>query len=120
MNTTEKEPYDLNKSTVRIVITLIPKQTDESSKRQCLIAASTHDDLPVAMTCQLSELEPLPQPIVNVLQNLELDLAKRAARAKLEGEKKQPKHSPDLPDSLDRDRHKTTIPQTIQAKLFEI
>jgi hypothetical protein len=85
---TNKEPYQLSKCTIRIVITLFPKQ-DESSDRPCLIAASTHDDLPVAQCVNLSELQPLPKPIKEILKQLKAELPDRKFKAEVKEFKTQ-------------------------------
>jgi hypothetical protein len=88
MNEANKEPYQLSKCTVRIVITLFPKQ-DENSDRTCLIAASTHEDFPVVQCASFSELQPLPQPIKEVLKKLKAELPDRKFKAEVKEFKAQ-------------------------------
>jgi hypothetical protein len=93
MNEANKEPYQLSKCTVRIVITLFPKQ-DENSDRTCLIAVSTHEDFPVVQCASFSELQPLPKPIKEVLKKLKAELPDRKFNAEVKEFKTQKEPSP--------------------------
>jgi hypothetical protein len=116
----KEEPYELSRCTVRVVITLLPSSSTElQEERDCIIAASTHEDLPVAKYLKLSELEPLPQPLVKLLEELEADLANRQFRDRVRKAKsnKQPKKNlPSLPASTQTTTK--TINPTNQLKLF--
>ena len=83
-----EEPYDINRCTVRIVITLLPPDTNQSEDRPCLLAASTHNDLPVAAQVKFSELEPLPVPITRLLAQLRDEHPQRRASVQLKTSKR--------------------------------
>lgn len=110
----EGEPHDLEQCTVRIVLTILPPEQDKP--RQVMVAASTHDDLPVAQVVSLSDLEPLPQPIQDILAQLAEDLPHRRYRAQIKQAKAQKQSKPRRPKP--QPESTSTEPTTTQINLF--
>lgn len=109
----EDEPYDLDQCTLRIVLTILPPK-DPHSPRQVIVAASTHSDLPVAQIVPFSELEPLPEPITQIISQLEADLPNRRYRAQIKQTKPKQKTLPQPTPS----QPKSQQPHTVQINLF--
>ncbi|NER30652.1 MAG: hypothetical protein F6J89_24300 [Symploca sp. SIO1C4] len=113
----QDEPYDLEKCTIRIVFTFFPKP-EADSDRQVMLAASTHEDLPIADVVQFSELEPLSQPIIDILAKLEADLPNRRYRAEVRAAKANKKPRRRQPQTITTTTQSETEPQATQIKLF--
>lgn len=113
--TQTSEPYELNRCTVRIVLTLLPEAED--GQRRVIVAASTHEDLPIARLTWLTDLEPLPQAIQDILSQLEADLPNRRYRAEVKQskEKKKPRRKQAKTDSQPVEPVET---QPTQVNLF--
>jgi hypothetical protein len=118
MSETTKEPYQLSKCTVRIVITLLPSQ-DENGDRECLVAASTHDDLPVAQCVNFRDLQPLPPPIRKVLKQLKAELPKRKFNAEVKEFKAQKTTKPETSITTSETEKKQESIKSNQTTLFD-
>lgn len=118
MSETTKEPYQLSKCTVRIVITLLPSQ-DENGDRECLIAASTHDDLPIAQCVNFIDLQPLPKPVKEILKQLKEELPKRKFNAEVKEFKAQKTNKPESSNPPNETETKSEITKSKQTTLFD-
>jgi hypothetical protein len=116
MSETEREPYQLSECTVRIVITLLPRK-DDNSERECLIAASTHDDFPVGQCIKFSELKPLPKPIKEILKQLLAELPERKFKAEVKEFNAQ--KSTNSQTSTNNTEKKQETTKSNQTKLFD-
>ncbi len=83
--TSQPEPYDLEKCTVKIVLLLHPCQTDADDS-DCTIAISTHEDIPLTKIVKRSQLD-LPEPIKDLLAELKADLPQREFHARVKQSK---------------------------------
>lgn len=107
------EPYNLEQCTIRVVLTILPP---EQNSRKVMIAASTHNDLPVAQVVAFSDLQPLPQPIRDILEELAEDLPHRRYRAQIKQTKTQKKSKPHQTPS--QPEPTSPEPSTVQINLF--
>lgn len=112
---TNLEPYQLSECTVRIVITLLPK--DDNSERECLVAASTHDDFPVGQRIKFSELKPLPKPIKEILKQLQAELPDRKFKAEVR--EFNAKKTNNSQTSIDKTEKKQETTKSNQTNLFD-
>ena len=83
--TTQPEPYDLEKCTVKLVILLHPVAST-SDDADCTIAVSTHDDIPLTKIVKRSQLN-LPKPVTDLLEELKADLPQREFHARVKQSK---------------------------------
>ena len=83
--TTQPEPYDLDKCTVKLVILLHPVDS-ASDDADCTIAVSTHDDIPLTKIVKQSQLN-LPKPVTDLLEELKADLPQREFHARVKQSK---------------------------------
>ena len=83
--TTQPEPYDLDKCTVKVVMLLHPCKNN-SDDTDCTIAASTHEDIPLTKIVKRSQLD-LPEPIKDLLAELKADLPQREFHARVKQSK---------------------------------
>ena len=94
--TSQPEPYDLDKCTIKLVILLHPDDAN------CTIAVSTHDDLPLTKIVKRSQLD-FPEPVIELLAELKADLPQREFHARVKQSRtSQPKTS----------KSSKTLPQT--------
>ena len=75
--TTQPEPYDFDRCTTKIVILL---HSEDSA--DCTIAVSTHEDIPLTKIVRRSQLN-LPEPVVELLEELKTDLPQREFHARV-------------------------------------
>ncbi|MGK7952341.1 MAG: hypothetical protein AB4368_27040 [Xenococcaceae cyanobacterium] len=83
--TTQPEPYELEKCTVKLVILLHPVDS-ASDDADCTIAVSTHDDIPLTKIVKRSQLN-LPKPVTDLLEELKTDLPQREFHARVKQSK---------------------------------
>ena len=83
--TTQPEPYELDKCTVKLVILLHPVDST-SDDADCTIAVSTHDDIPLTKIVKQSQLN-LPKPVTDLLEELKADLPQREFHARVKQSK---------------------------------
>ena len=83
--TTQPEPYELDKCTVKLVILLHPVDS-ASDDADCTIAVSTHDDIPLTKIVKQSQLN-LPKPVTDLLEELKADLPQREFHARVKQSK---------------------------------
>ncbi len=83
--TTQPEPYELDKCTVKLVILLHPVDS-ASDDADCTIAVSTHDDIPLTKIVKQSQVN-LPKPVTDLLKELKADLPQREFHARVKQSK---------------------------------
>lgn len=108
-------PYDFQKGTIKIAILLL-KCENNNTERQCIIAASSHQDLPITQIVSWKQLQPLPEPIRVILEQLKTELPRRKTTAQLNQSKAKPPSK--VQQAAPPPVKNKTEPKPTQLKLF--
>ena len=117
-NTTQPEPYDLDKCTVKVVMLLHPCKNN-SNDADCTIAASTHEDIPLTKILKRSQLD-LPEPVTDLLEELKADLPQREFHARVKQSKTSKKKSTKTSKTNSKTKAKPTESNTSSIKQVQL
>ena len=73
------EPYIWAQCTIQVSLQILPEDGPSSSDRKVILGVRTHEDAPLLALKRLSDLEPLPAPLTELLTQLAAQLPERAA-----------------------------------------
>ena len=75
------EPYIWAQCTIQVSLQILPESDHSSGDRKVILGVRTHEDAPLLALKRLSDLEPLPAPLTELLTQLAAQLPERAAAA---------------------------------------
>lgn len=80
-STLSDEPYIWAQCTIQVSMQILPESDHSSGDRRVILGVRTHEDAPLLALIRLSDLEPLPLPLTELLTQLAAQLPERAAAA---------------------------------------